>query len=51
MLRSQPAFVRIKIGEVAGADVDRADADAHFARVQPIEIDKPLQIRCNGAVS
>ena len=43
MLRSQPAFGGVEIGQVAGADVDRADANAHFARVQPVEVDESLQ--------
>ena len=43
VLRSQPAVGGIEIGQIAGADIDRADADAHFARVQPVEVNKPLQ--------
>ena len=43
MLRSQPALGRVEIGQIAGADVHSADADAHLAGIQPIEVDEPLQ--------
>src|SRR4051794_32859817 len=43
MLRSQRVIGRVEIGKVAGADVDRADAGAYFARVQQVEVDEPLQ--------
>jgi F420-0:gamma-glutamyl ligase len=29
--------------QIAGADIDRANADTHFARVQPVEVDESFQ--------
>jgi hypothetical protein len=34
---------RVEIDEVAAADIDRADAEAHLAGIDPVEIDQPLQ--------
>ena len=33
----------VEIGEIAVADIDRADAQARFAGIEPVEIDQPLQ--------
>src|SRR5262249_4199491 len=35
--------VRIEIDEVAAANVDGADAEAHLAEIDAIEVDEPLQ--------
>ena len=39
----------VEIGEVAGAHVHRADAEAHLARVDAVEIHQPLQRGAQGA--
>src|SRR5262249_31094620 len=45
-------FVRlgVEIGEVATADIDRADAEAHLAGIDAIEIDQPLEGRPQGRI-
>ena len=35
----------VEIDEVAGANVDRADAEAHFAGIDPVEVDEPFERR------
>src|SRR5947207_1796452 len=45
VLRADAVRCRVEIGDVAGADVYRADAEAHGAAVDPVEIDQPLQCR------
>ena len=36
---------RVEIDEIAGAHVDRADADARRAAIDAVEVDQPLQRR------
>ena len=43
-------WVVVEIDEVAGPDIDGADAEAHLA-VDAIEIDQPLQRARSGDVS
>ena len=33
----------VEVDEIAGAHVDGADAEAHLAGIDPVEVDKPLE--------
>ena len=33
----------VEVDEIAGAHVHRADAEAHLAGIDPVEVDKPLE--------
>ena len=45
VLRPDHVHLCIEIAEISGADIDRADAEAHFAGIDAVEIDEPLQRR------
>ena len=39
MFEGDPVRLRIEIGEIPGANIDRADAKAHLAGIDPIKVD------------
>ncbi len=42
-LRADVMGLGIEVGEIAGADVHRADAEPHQARVDAVEIHQPFE--------
>ena len=45
-----PNLVRavVEIDEIAGGDVDRANAETHFAGVDAVEVDEALSVALQG---
>jgi hypothetical protein len=43
VLWPDPVGVGIEVGEIAGPNIDGSDAEARFARIDPIEVDQTLQ--------
>ncbi len=41
----------VEINEVAGADIDRADAKAHLAGIDAVEIDQRSSVALSGVLS
>src|SRR5262245_41615652 len=48
MRRTDPVGGSVEVGKITAPDIDRADAKAHCASVDPVEINQPLQCRLQG---
>jgi hypothetical protein len=51
MLEADRMGLRVEIDEIAAEDIDRADAKAHLAGIDTIEIDQCSSVARNGALS